>query len=146
MPKQPDLRTGDQALVREINLSLVMNSLHNHAPISRARLADLTGLNKSTMSSLVNELIEHQFVRELGLSSVGIGRPSVQLELNPYAGYIVSAEIGVDFIAVICTNFKAEVLWQCKEAVPSGLTQDAIIKQMIALLNQAIDRGEENCP
>jgi predicted ArsR family transcriptional regulator len=98
-------RIGNQALMREMNLSAIMHHLREHAPMSRAALAEMTGLNKTTVSSLVSELIEHQFVRELGLTLAGSGRPATLLELNPAAGYIVSAEIGVDFISAICTNF-----------------------------------------
>ena len=90
-------RTGDQALVREINLSVIMNHLRKNAPISRAALAETTGLNKTTVSSLVNELIDRQFVKEIGLAAPSSGRPAIQLKLNPTAGFIVSCEIGVDF-------------------------------------------------
>ena len=41
------------------------DSLSNH---SRASLAEVTGLNKSTVSSLVQELIDMSFVHETGLS------------------------------------------------------------------------------
>lgn len=59
--------TGDQALIRQINLSVILRHLRENAPISRADLAEITGLNKTTVSSLVGELIDSQFVREIGL-------------------------------------------------------------------------------
>ena len=52
------IRTGDHTLVRELNLSSVLRYLHIDPPLSRAQLASLTNLNKSTISSLVEELIE----------------------------------------------------------------------------------------
>ena len=81
--------------MREINLSVIMNQLHEKAPISRAALADMTGLNKTTVSSLVQELIDSDFVREVGLESSGIGRPAMMLEINPDGGSILAADIGV---------------------------------------------------
>lgn len=134
-------RTGDQALVREINLSLIMNCLHRHAPISRAALAEMTGLNKSTVSSLVYELLHHRFVREVGKIGAKVGRPSVQLELNPQAGYIVSAEIGVGFIVVMGSFFTAEPFWQQREDTPRELGQEAIIHQTLELIRRAIEIG-----
>ena len=59
---QYQFRTGDQALVRQINLAVVMHHLRENAPVSRAALAEITGLNKTTVSSLVRELIDRQFV------------------------------------------------------------------------------------
>lgn len=139
MSQRPDLRTGDQALVREINLSVIMKHLREHAPISRAALAEMTGLNKTTVSSLVTELTERQFVHEVGLDSSGIGRPAMLLELNPEAGSIVSAEIGVDFISVIRTDFAPVITWQYKESIDSKVGYRTIIDRAIVLLHEAID-------
>lgn len=110
-------------------------------PISRAALAETTGLNKSTVSSLVNELIGLKFVREVGTIANRIGRPSVQLELNPAAGFSVSAEIGVGFISVICADFTAAVLWRHKEATNPESDQQAILSRAFAVLRQAIAVG-----
>lgn len=136
------IRTADQALVREINLSLVMKHLHEHAPVSRANLAEIIGLNKSTVSSLVTELTEHNFVSEIGIDNTGIGRPSRLLTLNPQAGFIVSAQLNVDSISVICTNFAADVLWLTHENCKPQSPQQIILEQLTALLRQAIQMGQ----
>src|SRR5262245_39244273 len=47
----------DQRGVRRHNLGLVMRHVAQHGPRSRARIATETGLNKTTVSSLVAELI-----------------------------------------------------------------------------------------
>jgi len=136
-------RTGDQALVREINLSVIMNHLRISSPISRASLAETTGLNKTTVSSLVHELIERQFVQEVGLSATSTGRPGVMLKLNPTVGFIVSCEIGVDFILVICTDFAPEIIWRHEEHIDPTIGQHAILDRALALLHQANEIG---CP
>jgi glucokinase-like ROK family protein len=148
-PGQYRFRTGDQALVRQINLSVIMHHLRERAPISRAALAETTGLNKTTVSSLVRELIERQFVREVGFeasdSRRGAGRLAVLLTLNPGAGYVISAEIGVDFLSVICTNFAPEVIWRQKKTITPDMGQHEIIQRVLALLRQAIVVGQDAC-
>lgn len=142
-------RSGDQALLRQINLSAIMHHLRESAPISRTALAELTGLNKTTVSSLINELIARQFVREVGLekaqSGKGAGRLAVLLELDPAAGYIVSGEIGVDFISVICTNFAPEIIWRYQEKIKPDMGQRLIVDQALALLRQAATAGCQTC-
>jgi glucokinase-like ROK family protein len=142
-------RTGDQALVRQINLAVIMHQLRENAPISRAALAEITGLNKTTVSSLVRELIERQFVREVGYESPGSGRGAgrlaMLLTLNPRAGYIVSMEIGVDFLMAICTNFAPETMWQVKEEIDPDMGQQVIIDRLLALLYQGQNIGNEYC-
>jgi glucokinase-like ROK family protein len=141
MASTSQFRTGDQSLVREINLSVIMNHLRMNAPISRAALAEATGLNKTTVSSLVNELIERQFVQEVGLTSQSTGRPAVLLKLDPAVGFIVSCEIGVDFILVICTDFSPKIIWRHEEHIDPIIGQRAILDHAIAVLHQAIEVG-----
>ena len=86
-----------------------MNHLRKHAPISRATLAGMTGLNKTTVSSLVRELIEQQFVHEVGYDTSGVGRPAVLLELNPAAGSIVSGEI------------QTGLVWDCNNEIDTDV-------------------------
>jgi DNA-binding IclR family transcriptional regulator len=75
MPQQGRYRTGDQALVRQMNLSVIMHHLRENGSLSRATLAEISGLNKTTVSSLVQELIDQRFIEEVGLNSAGAGRP-----------------------------------------------------------------------
>ncbi len=135
-------RTGDQALVREINLSIILNCLRETSPLSRAQLAEITGLNKTTVSSLVRELIACKFVREIGFDSSGGGRPAVLLELNPGAGYIIGVEIGVDFILAILTDFKAHVLWKRREDTDPAEGQEAILAKALDMVRQALKASE----
>ncbi len=135
-------RTGDQALVREINLSIILNALRDQSPMSRASLAATTGLNKTTVSSLVQQLIDGRFVSEAGVEkSDEIGRPGRLLELNPAAGCIIGAEIGVDFISVLVTDFAAQVIWRQQERTQRDTAQDLIIGRMLDLISMAIDHG-----
>jgi glucokinase-like ROK family protein len=135
-------RTGDQALVREINLSIILNCLRETSPLSRAQLAKITGLNKTTVSSLVRELIARQFVREIGFDSSGSGRPAVLLELNPNAGCIIGMEIGVDFILAILTDFKAQILWRHREGTDQTEGQETILAKAFDIVGQALGVGE----
>ncbi|MFS8514318.1 MAG: ROK family protein, partial [Planifilum fulgidum] len=43
--------TGDQSLIKKINQSIVLEMIRNHCPISRAQIAELTGLTKGTVST-----------------------------------------------------------------------------------------------
>jgi glucokinase-like ROK family protein len=137
-------RTGDQALVREINLSIILNCLRETSPISRAQLAEITGLNKTTVSSLVRELIARNFAREIGFDSSGGGRPAVLLELNPEAGSIIGLEIGVDFILALLTDFKAQVLWRHRDDTNQAEGQEAILARAFDIVRQALTVNESN--
>ena len=135
-------RTGDQSLVRQINLSIVFNQLWTNAPLSRAQLAGVTGLNKTTISSLVHELLTKGFVREAGQRSSHGGRPATLLELNPRAGCMVGVEIGGDFISAILTNFRAEIEWRHYESTESGQDHQATIERTKSIIQDAIHMAD----
>jgi glucokinase-like ROK family protein len=138
-------RTGDQALVREINLSIILNALREHAPTSRASLASLTGLNKTTVSSLVQQLIDARFVSEIGTGKIeDTGRPGIFLELNPAAGCILGAEIGVDFISVIVTDFAVRVVHRHYEYTGLNRGQAAILDRTLSVISEAVGAAERH--
>ncbi len=141
-PDQPGL--VDHAKMREMNLALILSCLREQRRLSRSQLAQITGLTKATVSSLVKELIDRKFVREIGLNNTAIGRPSIELELNPEVGYIIGAEIGVDFVSVILTNFCAEVLWHvCEDTTALQGEQQPVLARTTELICKAADQVEQ---
>jgi glucokinase-like ROK family protein len=133
--------SADQAFVRETNLSLVLRLIHTQSPVSRAQLAVKTGLNKSTVSSLVDELLERNLIHETGMNSIGAGRPATLLEINPQAGYIVGVELGVDFVSVAVTDFLGDIVWQKKEDADPAEDQAEMIRQTLQIVQEGMADG-----
>ncbi len=140
-------RTADQAWVRERNLSIVLNYLWEAGgPIARARLTEISGLNKSTVGNLLMPLEAWGFVRETGMQIVGPGRPGTLIDINPDAGRIVGVEIGVDFISVVLADLKANVVWQ-RQVDTNGAAKPGrpqIMVQAEALVREAVQQAEES--
>ena len=130
--------TGDQEKVRKINKSIILNMLRLHAPISRAQVANLTGLNRGTVSNIVTVLIEEGLVFEDEQQDSGIGRPAISLGLRPDGGAVIGVEIGVDFVAVLLTNFVAETIWEARVQIDPAESQTGIIGQAEQLIDHAL--------
>jgi glucokinase-like ROK family protein len=135
--------TADQGFIRKLNTAVVLDILRRYAPLSRAELAARTGLNRSTVSIIVNSLIEEGFVQETDLQSSKIGRPGMLLVLNPKGGFAVGVEIGVDFISVILTDFVANVLWRQRRLSDPAEDQIRILDRACEMTQTAIDAGLE---
>ena len=136
--------TGDQDKVRKINKSLILNTLRLHAPISRAQVANVTGLTRGTVSNIVNVLIEDGLVFEDKLQDSKIGRPSILLGLRADGGAVIGVEIGVDFISVLLTNFVAETLWEIRVQTTALQSQTDIINQAENYIDQALSIAKEH--
>lgn len=129
----------DHAAMRDMNLTLILNILHDQAPLSRAALAHLTGLNKATVSSIVKVLLTNGLIRESGVngSSTEVGRPAINLEPDPTAGYFIGVEIGVGFISIITVNFSMKIISRRYESTLTYYSQDKIIERLLFLLMES---------
>ncbi len=131
-------RSADQEIVRRINKSLVLNTLRIHAPISRAEVANITGLNPSTVSNIINAVIDEGLVWEGDRQDSKIGRPSVSLTLRPDGGAVIGVEIGVDFVFILLTDFVARPIWQDWIDLGSGLSQVEVLVKAERSIEEAI--------
>ncbi|WP_052436921.1 MarR family transcriptional regulator [Georgenia sp. SUBG003] len=89
-----------QSSLREHNLALTCTTIFAEAPVSRARLAARTGMTRSTVSRLVEELIQAGIVVEQ--DALGAGRPGrPAVPLSPAKGTIVGLglHVNVDYMA-----------------------------------------------
>jgi predicted NBD/HSP70 family sugar kinase len=99
--EQAPAALANQRAVRRHNLGVVLRHLSEHGPRSRATIALETGLNKTTVSSLVTELIGLELVVERGLEQRGtVGRPGQVVELSGEGVVALGLEINVDYLAV----------------------------------------------
>ena len=87
--------TGTSEALRRSNLSALLTLLVQDGPSSRAILARRTGRNRSTIGSLVSDLVAMGLVDELDPEPDGqVGRPSPVVALRPdVAAFAVNPEI-----------------------------------------------------
>lgn len=110
-----EILTGNQQLVKQINKNLVLETIRNEAPISRAHISQKLGLNKGTVSSLVNELIEEQLAYESGTGKSSGGRKPVMLLFNEKAGYSIGIDLGVNYILGVLTDLQGNIVTEIRK-------------------------------
>lgn len=109
---------ADQATVRRLNLGLLMRSLAAGGPRLKARLAEDTGLNKATVSSLVTELVARGLVIEGVIRNHGVGRPGRVIEVNTGVVRFIGLELNVDYLAGVITDLTGTVLARHRLSLP----------------------------
>lgn len=139
MSNQP--ATADQAFVRKHNTAIILDRLRLHAPLSRADISNQTGLNRSTVSSIVNELIRARLVRETELLKSKLGRPGMSLELSPEGACAIGAEIGVNFISIMLADFVAQPIWRTRVPSDPEMGQAALVECVEDLIDQALSHA-----
>jgi predicted NBD/HSP70 family sugar kinase len=133
-------QTGDLNLVKKINKSIVLEHIKLYAPVSRAKIAELTGLTKATVSTLVNELIASSMVHEIGAGASSGGRKPMMLLFNKTAGYAVGVDLGVGYVAAVLTDLTGHIIAQTKASHDNDAV-DAVIGVLIRSIRDMIDRA-----
>lgn len=91
---------ANQRLVRRHNLGVVLRHVAERGPRSRATIAAETGLNKTTVSSLVAELLARRLLADGVVTRGGLGRPAQDVALSGDGVAALGLEIQVDYLAV----------------------------------------------
>jgi predicted NBD/HSP70 family sugar kinase len=133
-----------QDALRQHNLALVLQHIAAGEPVSRARIAAATSLTKTTVSSLVDDLVSARLVTELGPEARGeIGRPGSPLALNR-AGFVgIGLEINVDYIAVCVANLVGEVRYLRTRARDNrGQSPAKVLSRAARMTRTAIESAE----
>ena len=101
-------RGSNRDLVRQHNLSVLLQMIHLHGTVSRSSLTSATGLNRSTISDLVSELQELGFVTETETESpTGVGRPSLMVTAsNKVVALSVHPEVDATTVGAVTLSGK----------------------------------------
>ena len=136
---------ADQATVRRSNLGLVLRHLRDHGPRSRARIAQETGLNKATVSSLVAELTERGLVSAGELHRGGTaGRPGLIVHLDGRSVCGIGVELNVDYVAVLVLDLCGTVLFEERVGLDvPALDVDRTLDEVARLVRRAVDAAGE---
>jgi predicted NBD/HSP70 family sugar kinase len=100
---------------RDINRDIVLEIIRSQQPVARADLARSSGLQPSTISAIVEQLIKEKWVAEGAMARRPRGRPSTLLSLND-AMVILVADVRPHQAIVALVDLNGRFL--AREAVP----------------------------
>ncbi|OGV34071.1 MAG: hypothetical protein A2020_01225 [Lentisphaerae bacterium GWF2_45_14] len=83
----------NHTLIKRINRVKILNSIRLHAPIARSQIADMTGLDRKSLTNFISEFLAEGIVSEAGKQEQRMGRPFTMLRFadNLAAGGIYIA-------------------------------------------------------
>ena len=130
--------------VRRRNLSGVLTLVHRHRGMSRAELTRRTGLSRSTVKDLVEELAEHRLVEETRpTASAQVGRPSPVV--RPHQGRLaIAVNPEVDSLTIGLVTLGGAVVEVTRRATHGVLSAEktvALAADMIERLRRQLEPG-----
>jgi predicted NBD/HSP70 family sugar kinase len=116
----------NSALIRKINTARVFHALREHPGSSQRSLGVLTGLDASTISSVIAGLEAERIVRRLGGRRSGLaGRPEALLQIDPDGGVLVGVAIEAGCIRLVACGLDGAR--RAALQVPTGSTVEAAL-------------------
>lgn len=131
-------KTGNLRLVQKINRSLILNLIKDKGPISRADISKITKLTRSTASNIVDYLIKKGLIKEIGLTSSGVGRRAILLKLNSKAYHAIGIDLGTLHTTVAITDLLGRVETKIEYPTDCQKDKDKIIEKLVGTINNII--------
>jgi N-acetylglucosamine repressor len=131
----PTKATHQQTRVH--NERLVVRTLYDLGPISRAEVARLTGLTRTTVSDVVTTLLDDGVVREIGRGPSSGGKAPILLEVDGDARLVVGLDLGEEHFAGSLVNLRGEIR-RTVELPVEGRDGDAALDLVFQLLERLL--------
>jgi len=139
-----NFQSATSETARDINRRIVLNLIRSHHPISRADLARHSGLQRSTVSVIIEQLIDERWVTEGANGHALRGRKPRFLHLNKERVGIIGINIRPAITRMALADLDAHFVAQ--ESLPTHQNPKQFITDLIPRLQKLIDmRPEVTC-
>jgi len=103
------LQKATNQQTRLINHQLVLRTIYDRNPISRADVARATGLTRTTVSDVVEQLLGVGLAAEIGLGRSTGGKAPILLQVPDEARHLVGIEVDDSHLTGALVNLRGEV-------------------------------------
>lgn len=114
----------------------LLDLIRRHSPITRAELASITGLARSTVAQRIDHLIAQNLVGEVGEAVSTGGRPPTMLGFNAGSGVVLAADLGATHSRLAVCDLDANLLAEVRRDVDIAEGPKAILHWVLETLGE----------
>jgi N-acetylglucosamine repressor len=133
------LTSVNKDTMKELNRMSVIEQIRKAKEISRSQISERTGLSMSSLTTIVNNLIEEELVYEIGKSKSRGGRRPVLLKFNADYGYVVGIKIGLNRLYFCRANLEAKIIRRETIEFSSSGTNEEINRLLVDGVRKVTD-------
>ena len=122
------IRMATNGTVRDINSRVMLNLVRKHQPVSRADLMRYSGLQRSTVSVITEQLLSERWLKEGAVGDLPRGRKPTFLHLNAERCGAVGVAVQHDRTELALTTLDGQFVAQ--DTIPTGKDPDEFISRM----------------
>jgi glucokinase-like ROK family protein len=113
------MKKATQQHTKRHNRDLVLRTVFGHSTVSRAEIARITGLTRTTVSQIVAGLMAEGLVREVGVGSSRGGKSPILLSLVADSRHVIGLDLAQDRFCGALVNLRGEIRQTIDLPVPS---------------------------
>jgi len=106
---------SDFPAIRQATFRSVLEILLRDGPVSRAEIARRTGLSKQTISDVMRDLEQHEWVEEHGLSQGAIGRSALNYCIRARSAFALAVDLGGTKLHVALVDITGQIVSEATE-------------------------------
>jgi N-acetylglucosamine repressor len=126
---------------RAHNAQLVLGTIYDRGPISRAAVARTTGLTRTTVSDVVADLIRDGLAREMGRGPSTGGKAPILIEVTDDARHLVGLDLGEKVFRGAIVDLRGEIVSAIDVAVDDR-DGDEALERVFALVDRLLARTD----
>ena len=127
--------------IRDINRQFVLNYIRDREPISRAEIARSTELQRSTVSTIVEELKDEGLIEEIGAGASTGGRRPTLLRLRAAGATAIGIDVTPSSTTIATSDLVGRVL--SRESFENSPRPDELAAQVIERLREIAAREHQ---
>ena len=127
---------------RAHNAALVMRALYDFGPISRAEVARLSGLTRTTVGEVIGTLMDDGLAHEIGRGPSTGGKAPILLELIDSARHVIGLDLGEFVFRAALVDIRGQELRTIERPV-TGLTGDEALAVVHELIEELASGSSE---
>jgi predicted NBD/HSP70 family sugar kinase len=130
--------------LRRHNLARLLRRLHEHGAASRSELVAFSGLNRSTVGTLVSELADVGLVYEGAGSAGQVGRPSLVVQPAPLSVVVAAFDLRVERTVAALVGLGGDVLLRKEQGHRrTSYTPEAAVRNVVSLMSTALGKAPD---
>jgi predicted NBD/HSP70 family sugar kinase len=121
-----------------VSATALLEHLRDGQPRTRAELAAITGLSRSTIAARLDDLLESELVQPYGDAGSTGGRPPSQFALNRTGRLLLCADLGASHATIAISDLTGAVLWEHTETLDIALGPETVLARVADVADELL--------
>ncbi|MDC0584288.1 ROK family transcriptional regulator [Bacteroidales bacterium] len=141
----PLIQIGSSEYIYRLNKKTILNLIRQEGQISRADIVKKTGISASTVTRIVDSLInEDGLAEQVGTGQSSGGRRPILVRFKGVNSYVIGVDWGRTHIYAVLSNLEGEHILETDLKTESDSEFESDLNKLVKVLGDLIDKSKVN--